>query len=179
MPGPRTRGTTGTVKVSTGMSAGGNNPGDCEVAGWHGTSAGQVIFIDCFSATGARQNRAFTVTYARRANLLDQAALTSAYAYANRPTASSYQPSAQFSSNSGARVEVRRLHRGQYKVVFNSSGSPSFKGGDIQVSTVGSNDLHCAVMSWQATASPAALVACVNNQGAAADSPFTIQWMIN
>jgi len=174
MPGPPTRGITGTVKVTPAFLA----SGDCEIAGWHGTPAGQVIDVDCFSVTGARQNTPFTVTYVRHDNLLGLSNLTSAYAFANRPTdAATYRPAAQYSSHDGAFVSVTRLSRGTYVVSFHGSAGPvSTNGGDVQLSAVGSSDHHCYVLRW--TTNPSAYVNCQDNSGSPADTAFTIQWVV-
>jgi len=174
VPGPAVRGVTGTVKVT----AIGGAAGDCEVAGWHGTAKGRLVDVDCFSATGARSDSAFTVTYLRHNNLLGLSDLTSAYAFANRPgQTGSYRPSPQYSSQHGARVSVDRLARGQYQVSFIGSAGPvALNGGHVQVSAVGSSDHHCYVALW--TSSPNAYIDCVSNSGAFSDTAFTIHWVV-
>ena len=66
--------------------------------GWHGTHAGEVVDVGCFSSGGGRENRSFGVSYVRSGNLLGAGGLTSAYAYGNRPTATVYQPRTQYDS---------------------------------------------------------------------------------
>jgi hypothetical protein len=82
-----------------------------------------------------------------------------------------------------AAVSVSHSATGAYSVfpggIIGSSGAPPANGGDVQVSTVGSNDLHCYVVSWATGITPDALVNCVSNSGAPADSPFTIQWLVS
>jgi hypothetical protein len=176
MPGPGTTGTTGTVKVSDVNITTGN----CEIASWHGTSTGQVIDVDCFSVTGTPMNQAFLITYARRNNLMGLNGVTTADAFANRPTATTgYQPSTQYDSHPNARVTAMRLVQGSYKVTFRGSEGPgSLNGGNVQVSAVGHTDDQCYVVSWTQQQVPFARVACVNNLGAPADSAFTIQWVV-
>jgi hypothetical protein len=175
MPGPATRGVTGTVKVSPAGGA----AGDCEIAGWHGTSGGQVVDVDCFSVTGARQNKFFTITYVRHDNLLGRGSLAGAYAYADRRTAGRYQPRTQYDSHRGARVTVTRVGLARYKVQFDGVGGPAaVNGGDVQVSTVGTSDHHCSVFQWVQGTNPYAYVDCVDNSGAPAESRFTIQWVV-
>ena len=177
MPGPGTTGTTGTVKVSAINDA--VAPGDCEIAGWHGTRTGQVIDVDCFAATGASQDQGFTVTYVRGNNLMGLNGATTADAFASRPTTARYQPKTQYDSNHHARVLVARLGQGAYQVFFQGSEGPgTVNGGDIQVSTVGHTDDHCYVVYWQQQHDPYARVECVNNHVVPVDSAFTIQWVV-
>lgn len=176
MPGPATTGTTGTVQVTDDSTA----DSACEVTGWHGTRAGQVIGVDCFSDTGARHNEVFTITYARGNNLLGLNGATAADAFASRPTAARYQPATQYDSHRHARVIVVRLGLGSYQVTFRGSAGPaSSNGGHVQLSTIGHTDDHCYVVYWaQQQVDPYARVDCVTSQGAPADSPFTIQWIV-
>jgi hypothetical protein len=176
MPGPGTTGTTGTVKVSDVNITTGN----CEIAGWHGTSTGQVIDVDCFSVTGTPMDQAFLITYARGTNLMGLNGVTTADAFANRPTAATeYQPSTQYDSHRNARVTAMRLAQGTYQVIFGGSEGPgNLNGGHVQVSAVGHTDDLCYVVSWTQQQLPTAHVACVNNLGAPADSAFTIQWVV-
>jgi len=176
MPGPATSGVTGTVQV-TNVDKG--IPGGCELAGWHGTRTGQVIKVSCFSFTGARQNRSFGVSYVRSGNLLGIGRVTSAYAFASRPAASTYQPRDQYDSSHGARVRVFRQSLGSYLVEPVGSGGPStVNGGDAQVSAVGSADGRCYVVGWLNGTTPRIHVGCVNRHGALTDSAFTIQWTV-
>src|SRR5262249_30215671 len=92
MPGPRTPAVnTGTVKVS----AYGFVPGSCQLAKWTATPTAQLIYVDCFSVTGAGQDRDFTVSYARGNNLMGQNGLQDANALADG-RADLYQPRVQF-----------------------------------------------------------------------------------
>jgi len=176
MPGPAARGTTGTVQVTNVDHYG---PGNCELAGWHGTRAGQVIDVGCFATDGTPQNRYFGVTYARSANLMGLGGVTNASAYANRPAALAYQPAIQYDSRRGASVVVIWEGRGQYLVIPAGSGGPStVNGGNVQVSAVGTTDDRCYVDSWGQGTAPEISVSCVNSHGTAANSAFTIQWAV-
>jgi hypothetical protein len=138
-----------------------------------------VINVDCYSATGTPQNHRFLITYARGNNLMGLGGATTANAYANRPTATQYQPGTQYDSHRHARVTSVRLGQGIYQVIFRRSEGPgSLNGGDVQVSAVGHADDHCYVVYWAQQQQPYARVACVNNLGAPADSAFTIQWVV-
>jgi hypothetical protein len=171
--GPATRGVAGTVHVTT-FGAGAN----CVVAGWHGTSAGELVDVDCFSATGHRANESFIVGYARHGNLTGVEGAATADAFASRPTTASYSPAVQDNDTAGAQVTVQRQATGQYLVTFANSGGPyQADNGDVQVSAAGTKDRHCYVVNWTATVSPQAEVNCADNLGIPADTPFTIQWI--
>lgn len=171
--GPAAKGVAGTVQVTT-FNPGGN----CVVAGWHGTSAGELVDVDCFSASGHRADESFIVGYTRRGNLTGVRGAATADAFASRPTAASYQPTVQDNDTAGAHVAVQRITTGQYEVTFAGSGGPYGQGGgDVQASAAGTSDKLCYVVSWSGTTSPQALVNCVDNLGNPADSAFTIQWI--
>jgi hypothetical protein len=171
--GPATKGVTGTVQVTT-FNLGGN----CVVPGWHGTSAGELVDVDCFSASGHRADDSFIVGYARRGNLTGVHGAATADAFASRPTAARYQPMVQDDDTAGAHVTVRRQATGQYVVMFTGSGGRySQDGGDVQVSAAGTSDTLCYVVSWSGTTSPQAMVNCVDNLGNPVDSAFAIQWV--
>jgi len=182
MPGPAASGTTGTVQV-TDIDHG--SPGSCELSGWHGTRAGEVIDVGCFSLSGARQNRSFGVSYVRSGNLMGFGGpnpsdkVTSAYAYASQPATAVYQPASQYDSVRGATVAIIRQGTGQYLVIPSGSAGPySAFGGDVQVSAVGSADDRCSVASWQQEATPEIYVTCLTRHGAKANSAFTVQWTV-
>jgi hypothetical protein len=178
LPGPSASGVTGTVQLTDIFPATGPN-GDCELVGWHGTRTGQIVEVDCFRASGRRENRSFGVSYVRYGNLLGAGSLTSAYAYANRPGAAAYKPSTQYDSRSGARVTVDHEGPGKYVVRPARSGGPTeTSGGDVEVSAVGTADVRCSVVDWDQKTNPAIVVDCVNRLGASTDSAFTIQWVV-
>lgn len=173
MGGKATRGVTGTVKV-TGTASGGN----CTIAGWHGSPAGERILVDCFKASGARQDQMFFVSYARRSNLTGWRGATTADAFANLPATASYRPRLQDDNTPGAQVQVARQGLGQYLVTFDSSAGPnSVAGGNVQVTPVSSSDRHCTVVNWSTGTNPAAQIECFDNQANLADTPFTVQWI--
>jgi hypothetical protein len=176
MPGPAATGATGTAAV-TDVDHG--PPGGCELAGWHGTKSGQVIDVDCFALSGARQNRTFGVSYVAKGNLLGIGGITSAYAYADRPAATVYQPSTQYDSVRGASVVIIRQSRGTYLVIpAGSAGPSSTSGGDVEVNAVGTTDDRCYVGSWAQAVPPEISIDCVNSHGAKADSSFTVEWTV-
>jgi hypothetical protein len=171
--GPKTSGVAGTVQVTAFGTR-----GNCVVAGWHGASAGELVDIDCFSPSGSRADSSFFVGYSRRGNLTGIRGAATADAFASRPTTASYRPAVQDNDTTGAHVTVQRAATGQYLVTFvHSGGRYHADGGDVQVSAVATSDRHCYVVSWSTTVSPQAKVSCVDNAGAPADTPFTIQWI--
>lgn len=103
---------------------------------------------------------------------------TDANAYASQPTAVVYQPKDQYDSVRGARVVVIRQGRGKYLVIPAGSHGKLANGGNVAVSAVGTSDDHCYVDHWIQGVTPDIYVDCVNSHGAAADSAFTIQWVV-
>lgn len=173
MGGKATKGVTGTVKV-TDVGIGAN----CTIAGWHGSPAGERVFVDCFKARGAVADQMFFVAYARRGNLTGWMGATTADAFANRPTAASYRPSVQDNNTRGAHVQVSRQSTGQYTVTFAGSAGPNgVTGGHVQVTAVSTRDHHCFVVDWSSGTNPRAQIDCVDNHGNAVDSRFTVQWI--
>src|SRR6202050_1017821 len=164
MPGPAAAGVTGTAAV-TGIDRG--PAGGCELAGWHGTRSGQVIDVDCFAVSGARQNRTFGVSYVAKGNLLGIGGLTSAYAFADRPAAIVYQPRTQYDSARGASVVIIRQSRGTYLVIpAGSAGPASANGGNVEVNAVGTADGRCYVSSWTQAVPPGVSIGSRNSRRA-------------
>jgi hypothetical protein len=112
-------------------------------------------------------------------NLTGRPGPTSADALANLPTSTVYEPASQDDSHPGARVVVIRQAKGQYLVIFAGSGGPfTSNGGDVQVTTVGSNYDNCIVGGWSQSVIPQAHIDCFTHLGAPADSAFALQWMV-
>jgi hypothetical protein len=176
MPGPRVIGAnTGTVKVS----AYGAGAGNCLLAGWRSTRTGQQISVDCFAASGARQDRLFTVEYVRGNNLMGINGKIDANALANG-SAALYQPRVQFDSGRRAKVTVIHLDRGLYEVVFVGSNPTShFSGGlgHLQFTAVGTTYRGCG-FTILPSHTPFALVGCTSPAGPI-NTAFTIQWVVN
>jgi hypothetical protein len=178
MPGPPPSG-TGTVKVSAYNAA----AGDCQLDKWSGTRHGIVIYVDCYAASGARQNRQFTVVYARDNNLMGQNGKTDANALADRSSTAIYQPHVQYDSHRGARVTQALLTPGQYVTFFAGSrgpaGDPNGGGGNVQVTPQGGNYTHCVVENQTQEFTPYAFVECENNSGHPVNSKYTVQWVVS
>lgn len=174
--GPARQGTSGIVQLTAWVFR------DCVLAGWHGGRTGEVINVDCYTLSGRPTDRSavFEATYVTRSNLLGINGMTTANAFANRPHATvSYEPVDQYDSTPGARITVTRLSVGYYKVSLAGSGGPhQTNGGDVQISAVSNLDRRCASYGWSQSLNPVAFVRCANIHGKAADSPFTIAWVV-
>lgn len=174
--GPATHGVTGTAQVTTGGLGGGN----CVLAGWHGSAAGEVVDVNCFSASGKPHKESFFAAYARHSNVTGLKDPWTADAFANHPTTHSYTPAVQDDNTPGARVSVKRTGKGDYTVKFAKSGGPhNVDGGDVQVIPVGTHDTHCDVTEWDGTTSPVAVIQCFSNSGHHVDTEFAVQWIFD
>jgi hypothetical protein len=170
MGGPSSSGTHGTVKVS---AFEGGPTANCVIAGWHGSTSGQVIDIDCFSGAHLA-NTGFAVVYASATNILGISGVTSA----NALVGSSGKVQTQYDSDHAATVTARLLAPGRYKVELNGSDESADSRGDIQVSAVGPRATRCVVESWGPMINPGVRVSCFSDSGAPTDSAFTLQWVV-
>jgi hypothetical protein len=173
-PGPKTSGVHGTAEV-TPFGAGGGN---CVLAGWTGSKAGEVVNVDCYSATGSRQNREFDVLYASTNNVLglnrdvDANALFSGRSGVTNPTEHYY-------STPGAQEAADEYATGFYELALPGSGGQyRFIGGDVQINAVSSHDYHCDVDDWDQEPVPIIDVQCTNRAGHPVDTPYVVQWMV-
>ena len=173
-PGPKSSGVHGTAEV-TAFGAGGGN---CVLAGWTGSKSGEVVDVDCYSATGTRQNRVFDVLYASTNNVLglnrdiDINALFPARSGVSAPTEHYY-------SIRGAEAIGDQSPNGFYAVaVPGGGGEYEFVGGDVQVSAVSTHDYHCDVENWDQNLIPVIDVECVNHAGAPVSTGYVLQWMV-
>ena len=175
MPGPNTG--RGTIKITPlGATA-----GDCSLAGWSYSRGGQQLAVHCYSDTGARQNRGFTVVYASNTNLMGHAGLTTANALASK-SAALYAPQPQYNSRRGAEVAVVHLATGFYQVLFPGSPTTARKNGgsgDVQITAAAGSDRHCVGSVAPQPVTPYVLVVCAANNGHPANTAFTIQWAVN
>jgi hypothetical protein len=162
-------GTKGTVKVS----AYGSAAGDCAASGWHGSSKGLVVDVNCYAASGKPVNRDFDVTYAARTNLMG----LGIYPTANALVSAAGRVLTQFDSQHKAHVTVTHAKRGLYLMQLN--GIPeNFSGGDVQVSPVTGNKDHCVAVKWKGYAhKTVATVDCFDGHGLAVNSAFAIQFV--
>jgi hypothetical protein len=168
--GPASSGTHGTVKVSP-YGAG---PGDCAASGWHGTSAGQVVDVNCYLPSGRPVNRRFDVTYAGRTNLMGLAGFPTV----NALIGATGRVMTQFDSLAGAHVTVSHTGLGAYNVQLNGT-TEQFGGGDVQISPITVSRNHCVVADWSGGNSVKTVVAvrCFNSHGSPVNSAFTVQFV--
>lgn len=173
-PGPKSSGVHGTAEV-TPFGAGGGN---CVLAGWTGSKSGEVVDVNCYSATGSRQNREFDVLYASTNNVLglnrdvDANALFSGRSGVTEPTEHYY-------STRGAAAVAEESSAGFYEVALPGSGGEyPFLGGDVQVSAVSTRDDHCQVEDWDQNLIPEINVECTNGAGHPVNTRYVLQWMV-
>jgi len=175
MPGPGLSGATaGTVKVS----AYGGSGGACQVASWTSTGAGQRVGVDCFSATGARQNRPFTLVYARANNLMGLNGKVDANALVGLG-GTVYQPRYQYDSKHLARVTIVHLDRGEYEALLAGSGPTGhFSGGDgdLQFTVMGGTYHRCGFAPLPLR-TPLVLIECVDAHAHRSNTAFALQWV--
>lgn len=179
MPGVGTTGTTGTAKVTAYSGTGGS----CQLKSWSGTSAGEVIYVSCYSSGGSLADTAFGLVYAKSNNIMGQNPLIDANALDAKPTsATAFSPVVQYDSKTGAKVKILGTSTpGIYLVKFNGSAGHVSRvnggGGDVQVSAQGSTLTDCTIIGWAATSTPEAEVVCFSHGGGVKASKFTVQWV--
>jgi hypothetical protein len=174
--GKKTTGTTGVVKVS----AFGTAESFCNPTGWKGSRSGEVVDVDCFSATGAAENELFSLAYATSTNVMGSSKLVTVNAYANS-SAAVYQPGDQYNSRRGARVTVAHLGSGYYEVLLAGSPSPASNFGDFQLNVVSSRGICTlgAIAEQQSTRYATSLdVFCVTTGGTPTNLPFDVEFAV-
>jgi hypothetical protein len=174
--GARSSGTHGTVQVSMY----GFHGGECDLEGWHGSRAGEIVDVDCFDVNGVLADSEFTLIYASAGNLLGLTAKATANAFNNRSGAASYQPGVQYDSVRHAKVTVKNTGTGLYEVIFKGSEGTSANGGDIQITTLGENSQVCTVRDWLQSTTPTAFISCVVESDGAAlfNAQFVVNWVV-
>lgn len=155
------------------VSAYGSSDGFCQVGGWGG-SPDLSVWVYCFSSSGARADRTFTVQYFResRTGELNDAGATS-YLWANSATLSSYVPSSYYAYNdTGASHQIVRFGTGQYEARLPGMVGG---GGHAQVTAYGSSATRCNAAYWYPNGEGASVhVRCYDAAGALKDSQFTL-----
>jgi len=173
-PGPKSAGVHGTAEV-TPFGAGGGN---CVLAGWKGSKSGEVVDVNCYSATGGRQNREFDVLYASTNDVLGLNRDVDANVLF-RGRSGVNEPAEHYYSTRGAAAVAEESSPGFYEVVLPGSGGQyRFIGGDVQVSAVSAHDDHCQVEEWDQDLIPEVSVECTNGAGHPVNTPFVLQWMV-
>jgi hypothetical protein len=137
--------------------------------------ASDKVEVRCFRlATGVPANAPFKVLVTRSYPDL-------AFAYAHQPTSTSYSPAAPGSYNPVGTSTVIRTGVGRYQVVFNKLGSelPAGVGGHVQVGAVGTGGAYCNAYNWATSSGNLGVeVRCFTSSGAAADSKFTVLFLV-
>ncbi len=177
MPGA---GSAGSARGTVSVSPFGPGAGHCQVETLTATKTAQKITVVCSSATGALENRQFTVAYVRGTSLMGRSGLTDANA-AVRSGGGVYQPATQFDSKAKAKVTVEHTNRGQYVVLFGGSsptGKPNGGNGHIQVTAAGPRLRHCGYTIIP-THTPELDVNCAGPGGTLVDSAFIVQWVVS
>jgi hypothetical protein len=176
-PGPRSSGTHGTVEVTPylRLSATGAN---CVTSSWKGTRTGEVVYVDCYSASGGRQNDEFDVVYASANNVLGLNGAVDANAiFSGRGTTGT--PTESYYSNRRAAAVVAQYPVGFYSVLLpGSAGNFSDFGGNVETEAVSSKDVHCVVFEWDQEQTPDINVECYGRTGHLVSSPFALQWVV-
>ena len=176
-PGPKSAGRHGTAKV-TPFTPFGDAAGDCVLAGWTGTRKGEDVNVDCYSASGAAQNREFDVVYASANNVLGLNGLTDANAVFSGagPTLT---PTVSYFSGKHAGAVAAQDPVGFYEVMLpGAGGNYADFGGDVQVSAVSSKDYHCNVDYWAQQSIPNINLLCYNAKGHLQSVPFAMDWVV-
>ena len=98
-----------------------------------------------------------------------------AFAWANNPTAASYQPSATYAHNPAGPIIIKRVWTGRYAVRFQGFGGNGKAGGNVQVVSWGGAATRCKVASWSSGGSDfIANVYCVNSAGKPVDERYAV-----
>ena len=146
------------------VTAYGTNSHRCSIVGWNA----ETVTINCFDATGAFADSAYSVL-ALRPDAKDDAM---AFAWANNSNTASYTPSSTYSFNSGdGPVTATRSGTGVYNMDFEGFQEQGIDGGHVQVSAYGSGDVRCGVSSW---GDRSASVRCYDSGGSPADSAYNV-----
>jgi hypothetical protein len=167
---PRIGGPGGTVTLST---VGGSQPPACSPLRWSPVKADEHVVLRC--NTNALEPAAVHVSFTRA----QQPSGSFAYAFANRPTITSYVPDSTYQfATSGKRMTVTRLGHGTYQVRVPHVQTAH---GVVQVTAVGSPLATCRVVSWKPVTTAAVSdqlvrVTCGPQWSAPNDSAFTLTY---
>jgi hypothetical protein len=171
--GPKSSGTSGTVKVTPY----GSSAGVCDPVSWHGSAHGEIVDIRCSGPGNIAENRDFLVTYAATDNLMALNSGTDANLLA-AGSRTVYQPAVQYDSHHRARATVAHVYTGGYEVLPAGSAGDMVYGGDVQVSAVSKTGVNCVSSGWDEQLTPELFVSCYNGHGSLVNSPFTLQWVV-
>ncbi len=157
----------GHVQVSA-YAAGG---GYCSVQGWSSGAADFVAWVRCFDSGGAPANHRFDIM-ATWPELGDDGL---GYVWADQPSSSGYTPSAPYAYNAtGQGIFITRRSTGLYDVDFSGLGGSGIAGGNVQVTSYGSNS-RCQVGYWSSYGvNFKARIACFSATGQPVDSRYAV-----
>ncbi|HEU4424717.1 MAG TPA: hypothetical protein VFR67_19505 [Pilimelia sp.] len=116
----------------------------CSPMSWGPDDGAQHVYVRCFADDGRPADSPFTLTYVRDTSLL-LGAEPSAYAWADRPTASKYSPHPAYAydTDPAAAIEIERYGTGTYAVY----PPVPLNRGHVQVTAYGSA-ARCTVVFW-------------------------------
>lgn len=176
-PGPKSSGTHGTVEVTPylRLSATGAN---CVTSSWKGTRTGEVVYVDCYGPSGARQNHEFDVVYASANNVLALNGAADANTLFNDRGAAELPVTSYFSNRHAGAADVVYGTGDSYVLLPGSGGDYSAFGGDVQSEAVSSQDVHCSVFDWDQEAVPTISLGCYSRSGHPVSTPFELQWVV-
>ena len=150
------------------VNAVGTSNAYCNAYNW-GTNGATDVLVDvrCFEApTGAPVDRRFTVLFLVPSEHL-------AYAWADKPAANEYSPSALYSSNpAGGFITIGRRGVGDYTVEWAFVDLEIFGYGNAQVTAFGANT-RCSV-KYLPLAGTSVRVQCFAPNGSPVDSRFSV-----
>ena len=136
----------------------------CKVVSWTGNLS---VSVRCFRPGGYLTDTRYTVLV-----ISARARYNIGYAWADRPTTSSYTPSSFYAYNAaGGAPQITRAGPGRYTVGFPGLGSYIGHGGNVQVTAYGSGAEQCKVVSW---GGDLVYVRCFNASGALVNTRFTV-----
>jgi len=146
----------------------------CKVAGRHADMNALIVDVNCFDPAGTPVDGTFTLLYTNGVGPTTVTRLNAAYLFANKPSTSTYTPTAAYRYSSVAMTaSVHRTGTGKYVATLN--GMP--KGGAAFATAVGTDKARCQLTSIRATGTPQKLgVACFKPNGAAVDSKFMLAY---
>ena len=98
-----------------------------------------------------------------------------AYAWANQPTAASYNATATYAYNPGGAVAITRSAAGTYQMTFKGFDSQNLAGGNVRVTSYSTpNAPRCKVTSWGGAPDFVVSLHCNDKTGALADADYQV-----
>lgn len=147
------------------VNAVGSGKAHCEVGEWGAglSSADLLLTVVCHTPAGALVDSKFSVLFVGPSRHL-------AYAYGDQPSAASYSPDPDYSSNpAGGGISITRTAKGKYTIWWVGVDAEILRGGNVQVSGLGNK--QCKVSGQDAER---ALVRCFAPNGTLADGYYLV-----